>query len=285
MTTKVPFSLLDTTAISAMSAFRNRIINGSMTIDQRNAGAAIGSGLNVITYTLDRWSVAATGAAVNVQRLGSAGNYYLNVTGADSNTIAIVRHRIEAANIADLAGQTVTLSFVCSSTTATSVSVGCGYASAADNFTTVTSISSASKTITSTGTTYTVQIALPANAANGIELSFGLANFTSGTFSLTNVQLEGNTVNTPFERRPVGLELALCQRYYEIVSGVSITTRPAYTPYGFKVSKRVTPTLSLFAGGVAGANYVVTNADGFTCPEATLATGTSGWSIAATAEL
>jgi hypothetical protein len=264
---------------------RNRIINGGMAIDQRNAGASVSSGLNVITYTLDRWSVAAGGAAVTVQRLGSAGAYYMNVTGAAGNTIAILRHRIEAANIADLAGQTVTVSFVCSSSTATQVSVGAGYASAADNFTTVTSISSVSKTITSAGTTYTVQFALPANAANGIELSFGLSNFTSGTFSITNVQLEGGLVATPFERRPVGLELALCQRYFEVVSGVSITTRPAYTPYGFKVSKRVTPTLSLFAGGVAGANYVVTNADGFTCPEVTLATGTSGWSIAATAEL
>jgi hypothetical protein len=268
-----------------MSAFRNRIINGSMIIDQRNAGASVSSGVGAITYTLDRWSVAAAGAAVAVQRLGSVGNYFLNVTGAASNTAVNIRHRIEAANIADLAGQTVTLSFVCSSTTATSLAVTAGYASVADNFTTVTSISSVIKTINAVGSTYTVQFALPAGAANGVELIFGMTSFTSGTFSITNVQLEGNTVNTAFERRPIGFELALCQRYFEVVTGASITTRPAYTPYAYKVTKRATPTLALFSGSAAGANYAPTNSDSFTCPDSVVATGTSGWSISATAEL
>jgi hypothetical protein len=37
--------------------------------------------------------------------------------------------------------------------------------------------------------------------------------FSGGTFSLP--QLEPGPVATPFERRPIGTELALCQRYYE----------------------------------------------------------------------
>jgi hypothetical protein len=36
----------------------------------------------------------------------------------------------------------------------------------------------------------------------------------SGTFDIAQVQVEPGPVATPFERRPIGTELALCQRYY-----------------------------------------------------------------------
>ena len=34
--------------------FKNRIINGAMVIDQRNAGASVSTGAGGFTYTLDR---------------------------------------------------------------------------------------------------------------------------------------------------------------------------------------------------------------------------------------
>ena len=37
-----------------VTGFKNKIINGSMTIDQRNAGASVTPTSN-FTYTLDRW--------------------------------------------------------------------------------------------------------------------------------------------------------------------------------------------------------------------------------------
>ena len=41
-------------------------------------------------------------------------------------------------------------------------------------------------------------------------------DFESGkNFIIGNVQLEEGSVATPFEQRPYGLELSLCQRYYE----------------------------------------------------------------------
>jgi hypothetical protein len=45
----------------------------------------------------------------------------------------------------------------------------------------------------------------------------------SGTLSnLDKVMVEEGTVPTPFEHRPYGTELALCQRYYEVVPRIYI---------------------------------------------------------------
>jgi hypothetical protein len=43
----------------------------------------------------------------------------------------------------------------------------------------------------------------------------------SGTFEIAQVQLEPGAVATPFEQRPIGTELALCQRYFEAGSTVN----------------------------------------------------------------
>jgi hypothetical protein len=83
---------------------------------------------------------------------------------------------------------------------------------------------------------------------------------TSGAvFNLTGVQIEVGTVATPFERRPYGQELQLCQRYYEygrqpllyMNNLSSVVDNP--TVYGsgtFRVTKRTTPAMTQ-----AGFNY------------------------------
>jgi hypothetical protein len=45
----------------------------------------------------------------------------------------------------------------------------------------------------------------------------------AGTFYLTGVQLEQNYQPTPFEQRPIGTELALCQRYYYRLGNTSVS--------------------------------------------------------------
>ena len=54
----------------------------------------------------------------------------------------------------------------------------------------------------------------------------------SGTFDIAQVQVEPGPVATPFERRPFGTELALCQRYYAIVN----TYMAGYTAGAFSNS-------------------------------------------------
>ena len=233
-----------------LAGMRNAIINGAMVVDQRNGGASVSSGVGVTTYTVDRWSVAATGAAVTVQRQGTAANYWLNITGAASNTIVNIRQRIEALNIATLASASVTFSFDCSSTTATSLSIGVSCASASDDFTTVTNTQTFTRTITGTGTRYSASLTLPSQAVNGVEVTLSLTNFTSGTFALSKVQLEPGSVATPFEQRSFGQELALCQRYYEAgkhsIGGYAAAAAAQPTSsIGFAVTKIATPTVTI----------------------------------------
>ena len=75
-------------------------------------------------------------------------------------------------------------------------------------------------------------------------------------FEFTALQLEPGPVATPFEHRPIGLELQLCQRYYEesanIIflqkTGVTGTTNSLSTNVYLKATKRTTPTISIVGG-------------------------------------
>jgi hypothetical protein len=73
------------------------------------------------------------------------------------------------------------------------------------------------------------------------------------TFYITGVQLEAGSVATPFERRPYGAELALCQRYAEAiriaaVSHVLTLNNTQYLTVSFKQRKRASPTYSIVSG-------------------------------------
>jgi len=112
--------------------FKNRIINGAMVIDQRNAGAVMTSNDN--TYSLDRWkNIVTQNAKFTVQQTPSAteSGYATRVNAGFSNYLAVtsssaysvltgdyfcIRQPIEGFNIADLGwgtanAKTITLSF------------------------------------------------------------------------------------------------------------------------------------------------------------------------------
>jgi hypothetical protein len=75
----------------------------------------------------------------------------------------------------------------------------------------------------------------------------------SGTFDIAQVQVEAGPVATPFERRPIGTELALCQRYFQfntLSTGVSTSTTLVEMLVMGVVPMRVTPTLTLIGGSV-----------------------------------
>lgn len=80
--------------------------------------------------------------------------------------------------------------------------------------------------------------------------------FNTGTVSL--VQLEFGSVATPFENRGFGNELALCQRYYEIVraslwAAASGSSLSVVTSIPYSVAKRAAPTVTRLGDLVTSA--------------------------------
>jgi hypothetical protein len=101
---------------------------------------------------------------------------------------------------------------------------------------------------------------------------------TSGaTFYITGVQLEAGSVATPFERRPYGTELALCQRYFvELYGGTNAyqciglantynTTTGSYCIYLPVPMRTSTPSLTT-AGNIYLQNLGNINISSFAGP-------------------
>jgi hypothetical protein len=128
MTTANILSQLGSPGVS--TGFKNRIINGAMVIDQRNAGASVATTTgSSFVYTVDRWNyfVTATSKFTIQQNAGSVTppvgfTNYLGITTASSSysisssDTLIISQVIEGYNIADLGwgtanAKTVTLSF------------------------------------------------------------------------------------------------------------------------------------------------------------------------------
>lgn len=92
--------------------------------------------------------------------------------------------------------------------------------------------------------------------------------FNTGTVAL--VMLEKGTVATPFEHRPYGMELALCQRYYYRLTGprfgggYNLTSSSANVRTTFPAPMRVAPS-ALEQSGTAGDFGVAYLATGTVC--------------------
>ncbi len=235
--------------------FRNRIINGEMRIDQRNAGASINPTDG--QFVVDRFAIGVSQTSkLTAQRSTVAPAGFTNsilVTSSSAYSVLTadyfaVNQSIEGFNVADLGwgtanAQAVTLSFwVRSSLTGTfagSLRNSASNRSYPFSYTILAANTWEQKTVTIAGDTSGTWV-----TDNGIGIkvwfAFGVGstytgtagawvagNFVSATgatsvvgtsgatFYITGVQLEAGTVASPFERRDYGRELMMCQRYYE----------------------------------------------------------------------
>lgn len=258
------------------TGFKNRIINGAMMISQR------GTTFSTTGYTLDRWNLTQATSPTVTQSTDAPAGFKNSISVSGGNYLFMCQ-RIEANNVTDLSGQTVTVSFWAKQTSGTlsPFVAALDYATATDNFTSTTNISTPNVgTLTSSWTYYTITYPnLPAGVLNGLQLRFYIANGGTTTYMVTGVQLEVGSTATSFDVRDYGRELILCQRYYEksceysVVPGATAAGFLYDTPgiYGrnfapFSVTKRTAPTGVVYSGlngaagniNVGGSNYAVT---------------------------
>jgi hypothetical protein len=96
-----------------------------------------------------------------------------------------------------------------------------------------------------------------------VGLSVNGASSVNNYFQFTGVQLEANYQPTPFEQRPIGLEVALCQRYYKKETGLNVYmpatgyTQQRLATVHHGIPLRAAPTTYSFTSTTAMAAYLV----------------------------
>jgi hypothetical protein len=235
-----------------INQFRNRIINGQMQIDQRNAGASRTISATQEYFT-DRFSFNCTGSITGQQVVDAPTGFTYSLKGTvNASTLrTTIFQRIEANNLSDSIAGANTLSFWAKSsqTGIRSANYTLTNSSGTDI---VTYIAEFNITVANTWQQFSISVPSPSTLTgvntygNGMcaQLSFifskdgspsvgtvgawnsstpnkygvstNLIAMTSGeTFNITGVQLEKGSTATSFDYRPYGTELGLAQRYYQ----------------------------------------------------------------------
>jgi hypothetical protein len=281
-----PDSSLQAAAASPY-VLKNRIINGDMRIDQRNAGASITA--TTSSFAVDRFvSYNGSSSSVTTQQssivpTGFSKSLSLTCVTGSSPTAsqqAAVWQRIEGFNVADLNfgtanAQTITLSFwVRSSVTGTycvyfvngayNRSYVATYTISAANIWEQKSITIVGDTSGTWPTDNSRAMAVGWSLGSGSSFTTTAGSWQAGeyqqtssqaawssttgaTFYITGVQLEQNTSATPFERRLYNQELANCQRYYAKTYNQGTVPGTASSQQG--------ALFTIYSSGVAAFNF------------------------------
>ena len=194
---------------------RNLLINGAMQIWQRGTSF---TGSN--SYTADRWLTDTAGAHTRSTDTPAPFDYSIKLNPSSGN--AVLRQAIELSAAGEggifQSGQQFTLSFWLKSS-AGGEGINVFIASSTTVAGATTQMASAIGIATTTTGwvkytyTFTQSVAVGSNDTCYNIVPYVVA--PSGDIYITGIQFETGSVATDFERRLVGEELSLCQRYFE----------------------------------------------------------------------
>ena len=267
-------------------SFRNKLINGNFDIWQRGPSGAY----MVPIYVADRWKsthVAGTLAGTSAERQTFSpgqtdvpGNpkYFLRRQRTSGTSVTVDELHQAIESITTLAGKTVTLSFYTKADAARTLDVGFQqYFGAGGTPSAPVSVTRQAVSVTTAWQKFTLTFAIPSIAGKtfgttddgALVLQFAFPLGSNYTIDIAQVQLEEGNVATPFEQRPLGLELSLCQRYYENsfypVTAISTNgyvvgswNRAGGASVGirFAVTKRAAPTVTIYSPTTGAAGKV-----------------------------
>ena len=265
-------------------AFRNKLINGNFDIWQRGTTLASGTGWR---YLADRFVNNSVGSTYTVsQQSFSNGQtdvpnnpsyFHRTVVSSVAGNVNLCALLQSVEFVKTLSGKTATLSFYAKADSAKPISIEFvqGFGTGGTPSSVVTGIGVQKLNLTTSWQKFTVTANIPSitgktigtdgndylsiifwfNAGSDFNARTNSLGQQSGTFDIAQVQLEEGSVATPFEIRPIGTELSLCQRYY--TQNTVFLQRYATTAYFggarsdnmFKVSMRAVPTLTIWSGG------------------------------------
>lgn len=245
--------------------FRNLLIGGDFGTNPYQRGTAAVTGITTTgTYHADRWFAYTAASSAYLTRLTSGAGLPMGFgaaeqlarTAANASTSQICMAQIiENANAVPLQGQTMVLSYnaasaanfsgtgvqaiVTTGTVAneTMASLIAGTWTGTANAVQPSGAAIPVQAITASAGRYSVAVVLPAAETEvAVQLCFngvGTAGTTDGVI-FSGVQFEvatptGNPAVAPqptaFERRPIGVELALAERYFYSLTDVAATVR------------------------------------------------------------
>lgn len=256
---------------------RNRIINGNFDVWQRGTSGSSG-------YVADRWRTLVAGSTASISRqsftLGQTDvpnepEYFHRVaatSSAGATNYVVMQQRVEF--VRTFAGQTVTLSFWAKADAGKNIAVEFGQTFGPGGSSFVSGIDVATCALTTSWQKFTVTANIPSisGATIGSQSSLDITFWfdagsdynsrsnslgqQSGTFDISQVQLEVGDTATPFEHRLYGQELALCERYYEagtfFFAGDVTLNGGYFNDTHFRTIKRANPTCTIVSSGGLG---------------------------------